>query len=329
MDDLGCEACHSTTGTRRVGPSFLSLSGQVITVLDAQGASHQVTVNDAYIRESILDPNAMAREDYPRGMMPSFDLKREEVDDLISAITYLSDPEAVEERKQEEGTLLLLCLSCLLFVGGHLGLSFPPVRRRLFERLKERGYMWLYSIVVSVGLGAIIWAWTTVPYIELWTLGRFGPWVPVLVMPFVFVLLVASLSTPGSINAARGSEEEPARGIGKVSRHPMNVSILLWACCHLVVNGDVASMVLFGSFILLVVLGTRDAENRYRRNPELDWARVEAVTSIVPLAAVLQGRTSVKLREVGALRILAGLGIYAFVLLWYHQAELGVSPMPW
>ena len=126
-----------------------------------------------------------------------------------------------------------------------------------------------------------------------------------------------------------GAKTRLARGIGKVSRHPMNVSILLWACCHLVVNGDVASMVLFGSFILLVVLGTRDAENRYRRNPELDWARVEAVTSIVPLAAVLQGRTSVKLREVGALRILAGLGIYAFVLLWYHQAELGVSPMPW
>ena len=64
----GCIACHTVDGTPRVGPTFLHDYGTSIALADGR----TVTMNDVYIRESILDPQAAARPGYPPAM-PKYD----------------------------------------------------------------------------------------------------------------------------------------------------------------------------------------------------------------------------------------------------------------
>ena len=56
-------------------------------------------------------------------------------------------------------------------------------------------------------------------------------------------------------------------------------------------------------------------------------ARFEEVTSVIPFAAILQGRARVSLGEIGVGRVAGGVLLYG-VLLFGHQAVIGVSPLP-
>src|SRR4029450_135854 len=53
----GCVACHSTDGTKLIGPSYMGLYGSKQTVMEA-GTEKEITVDDAYIKESMLEPTA-------------------------------------------------------------------------------------------------------------------------------------------------------------------------------------------------------------------------------------------------------------------------------
>jgi cytochrome c oxidase subunit 2 len=66
-ESKGCIACHTVDGSPRIGPSFLHDYGTQVALADGR----TVAMNDAYIRESILDPQAAARPGYPPAM-PKF-----------------------------------------------------------------------------------------------------------------------------------------------------------------------------------------------------------------------------------------------------------------
>jgi cytochrome c oxidase subunit II len=67
----GCVACHSTDGTQIVGPSFKGIYGEKTTVV-ANGKEQQVTVDDAYIFESLMEPNAKVVKGFQSGLMQSY-----------------------------------------------------------------------------------------------------------------------------------------------------------------------------------------------------------------------------------------------------------------
>lgn len=62
----GCAACHSTEGSTRVGPTWQGLYGQEVTLADGS----TVTADEAYLRESIVDPNAKIVQGFSAGVMP-------------------------------------------------------------------------------------------------------------------------------------------------------------------------------------------------------------------------------------------------------------------
>jgi len=68
----GCYSCHSTDGTRLVGPSFKGLWGAKKTVITADGKKQTIVVDEKYIEESILDPNAKVEEGYMPNVMRSY-----------------------------------------------------------------------------------------------------------------------------------------------------------------------------------------------------------------------------------------------------------------
>jgi cytochrome c2 len=64
-ESLGCSGCHSLTGAKLTGPSFKGLSGSKVQLSNGQ----TVTANDAYLLESILDPDKQIVKGFPKGIM--------------------------------------------------------------------------------------------------------------------------------------------------------------------------------------------------------------------------------------------------------------------
>jgi cytochrome c oxidase subunit II len=67
----GCTACHSSDGTRLVGPTFSGLYGSTVTVI-TDGSQREVTADEEYIRRSIYEPDADITVGYPPGLMLSY-----------------------------------------------------------------------------------------------------------------------------------------------------------------------------------------------------------------------------------------------------------------
>jgi len=80
----GCVACHTATGTRSTGPTWKGLFGKRETLQDGS----QVTVDEAYIRESILNPNAKVVRGF-QPVMPQLPVTKQEMEALIAYIKSL------------------------------------------------------------------------------------------------------------------------------------------------------------------------------------------------------------------------------------------------
>lgn len=87
MKTQGCLACHSSDGTKIVGPTYLNLYGKQEEVI-RDGKEANITVDDDYIKRSIYDPNADIVKGYPKGLMQSYQGKISDTD-LTKIIDYL------------------------------------------------------------------------------------------------------------------------------------------------------------------------------------------------------------------------------------------------
>ena len=120
----------------------------------------------------------------------------------------------------------------------------------------------------------------------------------------------------------------PPVGIVRVTRHPFLIGVALWAGIHVVNNGDVASLLFFGSLAIVAGAGTVSIDAKRRRvlgGPA--WDTFASRTSILPFAAILEGRNTLAARELGWWRPAAGVAAYALMLSG-HAHLFGVSPWP-
>jgi cytochrome c oxidase subunit 2 len=92
MKNQGCIACHSTDGSKIVGPTFLNLFGsQQVVIRD--GAEFTVTANEAYIKQRILDPSYQVVKGYPKGIMQSYKglVSEEDISKIIEYLKSLNE----------------------------------------------------------------------------------------------------------------------------------------------------------------------------------------------------------------------------------------------
>jgi uncharacterized membrane protein len=220
----------------------------------------------------------------------------------------------------------LLVLATAVFIATHFVPS-TPLRPGLVAMLGDKGYLGLYSLVSLVAIGWMIWAYTGAPHDRLWVGDEFKVWALVL-MPFSLISVVAGGMTrnPGAVRQedALATMGEP-RGILRVTRHPIQWGIALWALLHLVARGDTASLVFFGGFALLSILGTALIDARKNRTLGASWQRFASVTSNFPFAAIVQGRNQFRFEEIGWKKVLIGVGAY-FVILFLHPFLFGARP---
>ena len=217
-----------------------------------------------------------------------------------------------------------LILAAAAFLATHF-ISSTPLRAALARSLEEKGYLGAYSLAAFATLGWMIWAYGKAPIEPLWP-GL--PLLPALVMPFSFILLACGLLSrnPTIVGADRLLKSpEPARGIIRVTRHPMMWGFMLWAGAHVLARGEMKSTVFFGAFLVLAALGALLIDRRKEKTFGDDWQRFAAVTSYFPFLAILQGRNRLDAAEIGWRNPAIGLAL-TIVFFLAHAWMFGARP---
>ena len=218
-----------------------------------------------------------------------------------------------------------LIIACAYFLLIHFGVSGTRLRAALTGKLGERPYRGLFSLASLIGIAWVIYAYRRAPLILTWGfLPGFRPAAYVLVF-IAFLFVVIGITTPSPTTVGMESKLGPAmaRGMLRITRHPFLWGVGLWALTHLIANGDVASLILFGTFLVLAIGGPPSIDAKRRRSFPEGWQGFAKVTSSVPFAAVARGgnRLAPVLAEIGPWRILAALVLYA--LAFYLHGRVG------
>ena len=210
--------------------------------------------------------------------------------------------------------LLSLVVAALAFCGSHIVLSSTSLRGSLRDQLGERGFLAVYSLIAVVTFAWLLMAYSHAPTVPLWPRQRWMALLPVVIMPFATILLIAGYTTPNPTTVGMerfARADDPAPGIMRVTRHPVMWAIGLWAISHLVANGDLRSLLFFGAFAALSLGGTVLIDRKKQLALGSHWARLAEVTSNIPFAALLTGRARLRGRDISLLRIIAGILLYA------------------
>ncbi|WP_405225534.1 NnrU family protein [Lentisalinibacter sediminis] len=187
--------------------------------------------------------------------------------------------------------MALLILGLVLFLGIHSSSIVAEGFRDRMAAKSELGWKAFYGIVSIVGIVLIVKGYAdarmnpTLLYVPPVWMKHLAA---LLLLP-VFILFFAPYF-PGKIKAA--------------TKHPQLVAVKLWAVAHLLVNGTLADVILFGSFLIWAVVDRISFKRRVERP--------------VP-AAPAKGLNDV-------LVVAAGLGVYVIFTLWLHEAWFGVAP---
>jgi uncharacterized membrane protein len=190
--------------------------------------------------------------------------------------------------------LAILILGLLLFFGAHTFVTRREPRAALINRIGTTPYWLLFSVVSLVGVLLIGWGFGLYRqdgYVELWSPPAWMRHVTTLLMlPSVILVLAAYL--PGHIKAK--------------AKHPMLAGVKLWSFAHLLSNGDLGSIILFGTFLAWAVYD-RIAVKRRDASGEVTNIRITDASWTNDAIAV-------------------GLGTFVFFALGYtfHPAIIGV-----
>jgi len=209
--------------------------------------------------------------------------------------------------------MTMLVIATVAFLATHFVTS-TPLRPALVNAMGEWPYRGVYSLVAFVTLGWMVWAYASAPRELLWS----GfPNTPYWAMPVAFVLIACGYwRNPTMVGADKLlKSEDPARGMIRITRHPIMWGIMLWAAAHILARGDLKSLVFFGGFLVVALVGTLSMDSRKKANP--DWPRFAAVTSHVPFVAIAQGRNRIAWREIGWSRPAIGLAAFFLVLVFH------------
>ncbi|MXZ80581.1 MAG: NnrU family protein [Gammaproteobacteria bacterium] len=134
--------------------------------------------------------------------------------------------------------MLILIIGLVVFLGVHLIPGCSGVRQSLVARLGETGYRGAFSATAAIGLVLIVLGKAYADFEPLWNPPAWGRNAAMVLMLPVMPLMAAA-NMPGHIR--------------RIVVHPMLLGVFLWALAHLLANGDLASLALFGGFLLFAV----------------------------------------------------------------------------
>lgn len=179
----------------------------------------------------------------------------------------------------------------LIFAGSHLLLSAQPLRGALIARFSQKGFMGLYSIISLVTFVLLVMAYWPHRHAGplLWDLRSIPGIMPLatLLSALAWMIIVAANMQPSPVGLAPGASRS-ARGLTRITRHPLFMGLGLWGLAHCLLNGYASDVIFFGGFAVFAIIGGAHQDQRQRLNPPLQAFYDE--TSLLPFGAILAGR---------------------------------------
>jgi uncharacterized membrane protein len=190
--------------------------------------------------------------------------------------------------------MVIFIIGIILFLGSHSVRIFAdPWRTTMIERLGEKKWKGLYTLISLFGFIVLIIGYGQARQntIMIWQPPVFLTHLAVLLNLFTFILLASSARNNNAIRLKL--------------KHPMILGVKVWAIAHLLANGSLIDLILFGSFLIWAVIDFRSARNR----PNLSEN-----TQVVSLKATLSA-------------IFLGVAFWLAFIFGLHQWLIGVSPL--
>ncbi|MDB5467917.1 MAG: hypothetical protein JWQ46_2679 [Phenylobacterium sp.] len=226
-----------------------------------------------------------------------------------------------------------LIAAAAFFVLLHLLVSGTRVRDALTGRIGQGPYMGLFALASVAGLVWLGFAFAASrgsgANDVLWAMTPATHDLQLALQLVATLFVVPGLTTPNPTSVRQEAaldRPEVVRGMLRITRHPFLWGVAIWAVGHLLVNGDAASIVLFGSMLVLALFGTASIDAKRKRALGAKWDAFAAQTSNVPFLAVAQGRQRFSLSEIGWWRIVLAVVVWA-VLAWAHPYLFGVRAL--
>ncbi len=214
--------------------------------------------------------------------------------------------------------LYSLIAASVAFVGTHFAMSHP-LRAPIMGVLGAGGFMIAYSLVSAACMAWMYFAFVAMPAgAPLW--GDYGDavWIAASLVSLLAMVLFAgslignpALPAPGAAQAAR----KPARGVFKVTRHPMMWGFALWALSHLIAAPTARTVVVALSIGILALVGAHLQDRKKEATMGDAWRQWEANTSYWPRFA--------RMLSVGIIPWVGGIAIWLGAT-WLHMMEAGV-----
>ena len=188
--------------------------------------------------------------------------------------------------------MAVLIIGLVVFLGVHcVALAAPAFRSSAIARLGEGPWKGLYSLVAAAGLALIVYGFYLAREspVVLYSPPGWMRYVTFLLMLPVFPLFIAAY-LPGRIKTAK--------------KHPLLAAVKFWALAHLLSNGLLADVLLFGGFLAWAVVDRISLKRRVQAAPAAPAGRFNDVIAVV-----------------------AGLALYVFFIVWAHLRLFGVAPL--
>ena len=179
----------------------------------------------------------------------------------------------------------LLILGIIIFFSIHL-VPILPIKNILINRLGENKYKGLFSLIALVGLLIIIYGFSRADFYPIWDPLPYSKEIALALMPISMILLAAA---------------NIQTNIKKFIKHPMLIGILIWSFVHLIANGDLRSIILFGSFGLYALI-------------DIFFSKKVLTTNIAAKYTLSKD----------IMVIIIGLAAY-LIIVYYHQFIVGVT----
>lgn len=119
---------------------------------------------------------------------------------------------------------------------------------------------------------------------------------------------------------------EVIRGVIRITRNPFFWGVGTFAVAHIVMIGEAAAAIAFGSVAFLGLVGAPILDAKKAGRHGASWVAFAAATSDIPFLAIAQGRQRLALREIGLWRLAAGTALFV-VALAFHRLLFGGSPI--
>ena len=191
-----------------------------------------------------------------------------------------------------------LILGLILFLGAHsVRIWADGWRNQTIEAYGEKTFKGVHALVSLLGFYLLIVGYgeARLETVALWNPPVFTKHISILLMLFSSILLMAAYVPRNHLKMRLG--------------HPMVLSVKVWALSHLLANGNLADLLLFGSFLMWAVLNFRSARARDRvllsENQSTDQPKMLATL----------------------ITLVGGMAIWALITFVLHAKVVGVAPM--